>query len=170
MSQSDEGDADWKYQFDHDRKLKHGDRMTIGNVTIDVLHTPGHTPEHLTFLITDGAVADQPIAAVTGDFVFVGDVGRPDLLEKAAKIAGTMESGREDVVEEPAAIRSSIPTGCRSGPDTARARRAARASAPFRTARSATSAVQLGVHREIRSGVRRPTCCPASRSRRRISR
>jgi hydroxyacylglutathione hydrolase len=38
-------------------------------------------------------VADQPIAAVTGDFVFVGDVGRPDLLEKAAKIAGTMESG-----------------------------------------------------------------------------
>jgi hydroxyacylglutathione hydrolase len=58
-----------------------------------VLHTPGHTPEHLTFLITDAAVADRPIAAITGDFVFVGDVGRPDLLEKAAKIAGTMESG-----------------------------------------------------------------------------
>ena len=90
---SDEGDADWKYQFDHDRKLQHGDRMTIGNVAIDVLHTPGHTPEHLTFLITDAAVADRPIAAITGDFVFVGDVGRPDLLEKAAKIAGTMESG-----------------------------------------------------------------------------
>jgi hydroxyacylglutathione hydrolase len=90
---SDEGDQDWKYQFDHDRKLHHGDRMTIGNVAIDVLHTPGHTPEHVTFLVTDGAVADQPIAAVTGDFVFVGDVGRPDLLEKAAKIAGTMESG-----------------------------------------------------------------------------
>ena len=90
---SDEGDADWKYQFDHDRKLQHGDRMTIGNVAIDVLHTPGHTPEHLTFLITDVAVADRPIAAITGDFVFVGDVGRPDLLEKAAKIAGTMESG-----------------------------------------------------------------------------
>ena len=90
---SDEGDANWKYQFDHDRKLKNGDRITIGNVKIDVLHTPGHTPEHITFLITDGAVADQPIAAVTGDFVFVGDVGRPDLLEKAAKIAGTMEAG-----------------------------------------------------------------------------
>ena len=90
---SDEGDQDWKYQYPHDRKLKHGDRLTLGNVTIDVLHTPGHTPEHLTFLITDGAVADQPIAAITGDFVFVGDVGRPDLLEKAAKIAGTMESG-----------------------------------------------------------------------------
>ena len=90
---SDEGDADWKYQFDHDRKLQHGDRMTIGNIAIDVLHTPGHTPEHLSFLVTDAAVADRPIAAITGDFVFVGDVGRPDLLEKAAKIAGTMESG-----------------------------------------------------------------------------
>lgn len=88
---SDEGDQDWKYQFDHDRKLKHGDRITIGNVTLDVLHTPGHTPEHLTFLITDGAVADKPIAAVSGDFIFVGDVGRPDLLERAAKMAGTME-------------------------------------------------------------------------------
>jgi hydroxyacylglutathione hydrolase len=90
---SDEGDADWKYQFEYDRKLQHGDRMTIGKVAIDVLHTPGHTPEHLTFLITDAAEADRPIAAITGDFVFVGDVGRPDLLEKAAKIAGTMESG-----------------------------------------------------------------------------
>ena len=90
---SDEGDADWKYQFHHDRRLQHGDRMTIGNVAIDVLHTPGHTPEHLTFLVTDAAVADRPIAAVTGDFVFVGDVGRPDLLEKSMKIAGKMESG-----------------------------------------------------------------------------
>jgi len=89
---SDEGDADWKYQFPHDRKLKDGDRITIGNVRVDVLHTPGHTPEHLTFLITDGAAADQPIAAVTGDFLFVGDVGRPDLLERAANIKGTMET------------------------------------------------------------------------------
>jgi hydroxyacylglutathione hydrolase len=90
---SDEGDQHWKYQFPHDRKLKHGDRITVGNVIVDVLHTPGHTPEHLTFLITDGAVASQPIGAITGDFVFVGDVGRPDLLEKAAKMVGTMESG-----------------------------------------------------------------------------
>ncbi len=90
---SDEGDTDWKYQFEHDRKLKDGDRIGIGNVRVDVLHTPGHTPEHLTLLITDGAVADKPIAAVTGDFVFVGDVGRPDLLERAANMAGTMEKG-----------------------------------------------------------------------------
>ena len=90
---SDEGDADWKYLFPHDRKLKDGDRITVGNIAIDVLHTPGHTPEHLTFLVTDGAAADKPIAAVTGDFIFVGDVGRPDLLERAANIKGTMEKG-----------------------------------------------------------------------------
>ncbi|MEO7135253.1 MAG: MBL fold metallo-hydrolase [Vicinamibacterales bacterium] len=93
LSLSDEGDADWKYRFAHDRKLKDGDRITIGKVRVDVLHTPGHTPEHLSFLITDGAAADQPIAAVTGDFLFVGDVGRPDLLERAANIKGTMEKG-----------------------------------------------------------------------------
>ena len=107
---SDEGDADWKYQFPElgegtpkgvpydqgvpyeTRLLHHGDRLTLGNVRVDVVHTPGHTPEHLTFLITDGAAADLPIAAVTGDFIFVGDVGRPDLLERAANIRGTMES------------------------------------------------------------------------------
>jgi hydroxyacylglutathione hydrolase len=91
---SDEGDADWKYAFaDEGQRIRHGDRVTVGNVRVEVVHTPGHTPEHLTFLITDAAVADAPIAAATGDFVFVGDVGRPDLLERAAKIAGTMESG-----------------------------------------------------------------------------
>ncbi len=91
---SDEGDADWKYAFASEGQLlHHGDHLQIGNVRVDVLHTPGHTPEHLSFLITDGAAADRPIAAVTGDFVFVGDVGRPDLLERAANIKGTMEVG-----------------------------------------------------------------------------
>ncbi len=91
---SDEGDADWKYAFAHEaRLLHHGDRITIGNIHLDVRHTPGHTPEHLSFLITDGAAADRPIAAATGDFIFVGDVGRPDLLERAAHMAGTMELG-----------------------------------------------------------------------------
>ena len=91
---SDEGDRDWKYQFAPEGRLVHdGDRLKVGNILVDVVHTPGHTPEHLTFLVTDGAAADQPIAAVTGDFIFVGDVGRPDLLERAANIAGTMEVG-----------------------------------------------------------------------------
>ena len=93
---SDEGDADWKYAFaerDDAVLLRDGDRFRVGNIVIQAMHTPGHTPEHLSFLITDTAAADQPIAILTGDFVFVGDVGRPDLLEKAAKIQGTMEAG-----------------------------------------------------------------------------
>lgn len=93
---SDEGDADWKYMFAAEAGatlLKDGDRFTVGAVHIDVVHTPGHTPEHLAFLVTDSAAATEPIAIVSGDFIFVGDVGRPDLLEKAAKVAGTMEIG-----------------------------------------------------------------------------
>jgi hydroxyacylglutathione hydrolase len=91
---SDEGDATWKYRFAAEGAvIRHGDRITVGNIEIEVVHTPGHTPEHVTFLITDGAVADAPIAAATGDFIFVGDVGRPDLLERAANLKGTMEAG-----------------------------------------------------------------------------
>ena len=91
---SDEGDKDWKYAFASEgRLIRGGERIAIGNVAVDVIHTPGHTPEHLSFLITDGAVANAPIAAATGDFIFVGDVGRPDLLERAANLKGTMEQG-----------------------------------------------------------------------------
>lgn len=91
---SDEGDANWKYAFverDHAVLLHDGDTFRVGNIVMTVMHTPGHTPEHLSFLVTDTAAASEPIAIVTGDFVFVGDVGRPDLLEKAAKIRGTMD-------------------------------------------------------------------------------
>ncbi len=92
---SGEGGPDWLYHFaasDGAVSVRDGDGFTMGRVGVKVLHTPGHTPEHLTFLITDGAAATEPIAAVTGDFVFVGDVGRPDLLERAAQVGGTMES------------------------------------------------------------------------------
>ncbi len=93
---SDEGDADWKYLFAREAGavlLKHGDTFDVGNVRIEAVHTPGHTPEHLSFLVTDRASADRPIAMLTGDFVFVGDVGRPDLLERAAGFEGTMVAG-----------------------------------------------------------------------------
>jgi len=98
---SDEGDADWKYEwldkksgggsYDH-TLLKDGDTFRIGEIGFEAVHTPGHTPEHLVFLITDhGSGATEPIAMATGDFVFVGDLGRPDLLETAAGMAGNME-------------------------------------------------------------------------------
>lgn len=98
---SDEGNADWKYKnVEHlsHLLLKDGDTITLGNLTFDVMHTPGHTPESISFLLTDGgANADEPIGIFTGDFVFVGDVGRPDLLEKAAGEAGTSVSGAKNM-------------------------------------------------------------------------
>lgn len=93
---SDEGGPDWKYAYAEEAGavlLKDGDSFMVGNVRVDVRHTPGHTPEHLVFLITDTAAANQPMGALTGDFIFVGDVGRPDLLERAAGVAGTMVAG-----------------------------------------------------------------------------
>jgi hydroxyacylglutathione hydrolase len=92
---SAEGGDDWRYAFaaaDRVTLLQEGSSFRVGNISFDVLHTPGHTPEHLTFLVTDGAAADRPMGAFTGDFVFVGDVGRPDLLERAAGQEGTMRA------------------------------------------------------------------------------
>ncbi len=93
---SGEGGPDWQYAFAADAgatTLRDGDHFMVGNLRLEVLHTPGHTPEHLSFLLTDTPASAEPVMLFTGDFVFVGDVGRPDLLEKAAKIAGTMEAG-----------------------------------------------------------------------------
>ncbi len=95
---SDEGDAVWKYQW-LDKKmggggynyrlLRDGDTFMVGNIEFKAVHTPGHTPEHLCFMVTDrGGGADKPMGVATGDFVFVGDLGRPDLLESAAGFAG----------------------------------------------------------------------------------
>jgi hydroxyacylglutathione hydrolase len=91
---SAEGGQDWQYGFaagSGATLLHDGDAFHTGRVRFDVLHTPGHTPEHLAFLVTDLATSDRPVGLVSGDCVFVGDVGRPDLLERAAKVADTME-------------------------------------------------------------------------------
>lgn len=94
---SDEGDEDWKYEWgrkgDHDiQLLKNGDRFSVGQIELEARHTPGHTPEHLSFLVTDrGSGAREPMGLVSGDFVFVGDLGRPDLLESAAGQKRAME-------------------------------------------------------------------------------
>lgn len=98
MYLSDEGGEDWQYQFAHEG-LKHGNKITVGNLTLEVLHTPGHTPESISFLLTDHPATSQPVMIFTGDFVFVGDIGRPDLLEKAAGIKGTQEKGAHQMYE-----------------------------------------------------------------------
>ncbi|MGK2932343.1 MAG: MBL fold metallo-hydrolase [Solirubrobacterales bacterium] len=95
---SGEGGLDWQYGFDahllHDR-----DVVTVGNIRVQARHTPGHTPEHLAFLVTDGAFADEPGYMLSGDFVFVGDLGRPDLLDEAAGGKDTRFQGASDLFD-----------------------------------------------------------------------
>jgi hydroxyacylglutathione hydrolase len=100
---SDEGPAEWKYeyanQYSH-QMLKEADVFNIGKIQFQVMHTPGHTPESVSFLLTDrGGGADKPMGIFTGDFVFVGSIGRPDLLEEAAGITGTAEPGARDLFQ-----------------------------------------------------------------------
>src|SRR5215813_6351093 len=93
---SGEGTKEWQYAFGGGagaKLVRHGDHIRAGKIRLDVVHTPGHTPEHLTFLLIDEATSQEPVGAFTGDFIFAGDVGRPDLLERAAGMAGTMEAG-----------------------------------------------------------------------------
>ncbi|MGD9723632.1 MAG: rhodanese-like domain-containing protein [Pirellulales bacterium] len=62
-------------------KVKDGDRIEFGDVRLEILETPGHTPEGISILVYDLAQsADKPLAVLTGDTLFIGDVGRPDLL------------------------------------------------------------------------------------------
>lgn len=99
---SDEGDKDWKYEWVKEKKkngtaydavlLKSGDTFNVGRIEIEAVYTPGHTPEHLGFLVTDrGSGTTSPMGFLTGDFVFVGDLGRPDLLEQAAGLHDNQE-------------------------------------------------------------------------------
>lgn len=98
---SDEGDKDWKYEYTDGIEaelIKEGSKINVGNVELEVMFTPGHTPESLSFILTDfGGGATEPLGIFTGDFVFVGDVGRPDLLEEAAGIKNTAEIGARDM-------------------------------------------------------------------------
>ncbi len=109
---SGEGGPEWSYRYAREAEavlLRDGDEFRVGNVRVRAMHTPGHTPEHVVFVVTDGASADQPMGVFTGDFVFVGDVGRPDLLERAAGLAGTMEAGARDLFRSLQRFRSELP-------------------------------------------------------------
>lgn len=74
----------YRYLMEH-HALRDGDTLKIGKLRLVTLHTPGHTPEHLSFVLFDGERdASQPLAFFTGDFLFVGSLGRPDLLGEEA--------------------------------------------------------------------------------------
>jgi len=100
---SDEGGSDWASDWARDGGvsvtfLKDGDVFHIGGIEVRAVHTPGHTPEHLSYVLVDrGGGASTPIGIATGDFVFVGDLGRPDLLEQAAGMHGVQEPSARDL-------------------------------------------------------------------------
>jgi hydroxyacylglutathione hydrolase len=75
---------EFQYKFPH-KDLMDGEALDVGDMRIVALHTPGHTPEHLSFLIEEKSRGNHPMSLLSGDFVFVGSLGRPDLLGDAAK-------------------------------------------------------------------------------------
>jgi hydroxyacylglutathione hydrolase len=72
------------------RFLRDGEILDIGNTKIRVLHTPGHTPESVCLLVTDHRRGDEPWFVITGDTLFVGSVGRPDLAGREVEMAGVL--------------------------------------------------------------------------------
>ncbi len=70
--------------------VRYGDVLPLGNVTVEVLHTPGHTPEHIGLLVTDRTGAAEPWFVLTGHTLMVGDVGRTEL-------ATALEAGARDL-------------------------------------------------------------------------
>jgi glyoxylase-like metal-dependent hydrolase (beta-lactamase superfamily II)/rhodanese-related sulfurtransferase len=83
-------------EFEH-VPVKEGDTIAIEKMELKVIETPGHTPEHLSFVVTDGSRGDTPIGVFTGDTLFVGDVGRPDLFPgEAAYLADKLYHSLHD--------------------------------------------------------------------------
>lgn len=83
LSDYDQGE-DYAYGFAH-HAFRDGEELALGDLRLVAMHTPGHTPEHLSFLLYEKNRCGQPLALFSGDFIFVGSLGRPDLLGEAAK-------------------------------------------------------------------------------------
>lgn len=72
------------------RGLKHGEHITAGNVSFEVIHTPGHTEDDICLLVTDRSRCDEPWFLLTGHTLFPGGVGRPDLHGREQEMAGKL--------------------------------------------------------------------------------
>ncbi len=84
VSGHDEGES-FSISFPHE-DLHDGESVVLGEVRLQALHTPGHTPEHLSYLVFDGSRSQGvPMLMLSGDFLFVGSLGRPDLLGEEQK-------------------------------------------------------------------------------------
>jgi hydroxyacylglutathione hydrolase len=100
---SHEGGA--KYGFDHEN-VKDGDQFRLGAVLITARHTPGHTPEHVAFLLADTDHPSMPWGVLTGDSLFVNSAGRPDLLgdKQTAKLAAQQFHTLRDYMKLPDSV------------------------------------------------------------------
>jgi hydroxyacylglutathione hydrolase len=79
--------ADVTYQA---TRARGGDRLRMGEVSLDILHAPGHRPEQINVLVTDHSRSEDPWCLLTADFVLVGDVSRPDLAQRGEEGAHTL--------------------------------------------------------------------------------
>ncbi|MFO8062800.1 MAG: rhodanese-like domain-containing protein [bacterium] len=85
--------------------LKEGDSFKIEHVKLDVLETPGHTPEHISYVVTDTSRGKSPACLFCGDTLFVGDVGRPDLFPgRAEELAGKLFNSLKKLKKLPAHV------------------------------------------------------------------
>ncbi|MGW4701739.1 MBL fold metallo-hydrolase [Streptomyces sp. NPDC004285] len=81
------------------RKLAEGERISLGDVTLEILETPGHTPESISVLVYERAGDEVPYGVLTGDALFIGDVGRPDLLASVGVTAEELGGMLHDSVQ-----------------------------------------------------------------------
>lgn len=72
------------------RRVKGGDRIRMGEVTLEIFHAPGHRPEQINLLITDHSRSEDPWCILTADFLLVGDLARPDLAQGGVEGAEIM--------------------------------------------------------------------------------
>jgi hydroxyacylglutathione hydrolase len=85
LHESNAGRVGFDFEALHDRQ-----HIVVGNVVIEVVHTPGHTPDSICLAVTDRRRGDDPWFVLTGDSMFVGAIGRPDLAGQERKLAGEL--------------------------------------------------------------------------------
>jgi hydroxyacylglutathione hydrolase len=108
---SAEGGRDWQVQGVEGidvRRVQDGERFAVGELHVEAIHTPGHTPEHLCLAVFD--VGDPEATLVlTGDFLSVGALGRPDLLDATGISAGSVRASAEELFESLKAFGARVP-------------------------------------------------------------
>ena len=119
--------------YEH-RPLRDGDRIDVGNIALDIFHTPGHRPEHCCIVVSDRTRGEEPWLVLSGDALFVGDSGRPDLAVAGDEGAATLYRSLHERLGGLEQRRRAVPRA------TSRARCAGAACRRRPPRRSATSA------------------------------